>query len=66
MVFHGLPNQRMRLRAEAHRSLRRIWPTRDAVAWPPPLLLNRRDLSPLAVIVGEQGVFERAVTAKSR
>lgn len=61
MVFHGLPNQRMRLRADAHRHLRRIWATRDRdVAWPPKLLIRPRDLTPLAVVVGEQSSFERA------
>jgi len=60
MVFHGLPNQRMRLRADAHRALRRIWRTQNRVAWPSNLVIDRFDLSPLAMIVGEQSSFERS------
>ena len=65
MVFHGLPNQRMRLRHDAHRSLRRIWATRDRVSWPPKLIMHPHDLTPLAMVVGEQSSFERAVPARS-
>jgi hypothetical protein len=60
MVFHGLPNQRMRLRHDAHRSLCRIWPTSDSVEWPPKLMMRPHDLSPLALVVGEQSSFEPA------
>ena len=66
MVFHGLPNQRMRLQHEAQRSLRRIWTPRDRAAWPPRLIMRRHYLSPLALVVGEQCSFERAVPAQSR
>jgi hypothetical protein len=65
MVFHGLPNQRMRLRADAHRSLRRIWATLDRVVWPPKLVMHPHDLTPLAMVVGEQSSFERAAPARS-
>ncbi len=64
MVFHGLPNQRMRLRHDAQRSLRRIWPTRDRVVWPPRLVMRPRDLTPLALAIGEQSSFEQAVPAR--
>lgn len=64
MVFHGLPNQRMRLRHDAQRSLRRIWTTRDRVVWPPRLVMRPRDLTPLALAIGEQSSFERAVPAR--
>lgn len=65
MVFHGLLNQRMRLHHEAQRSLRRIWTPRDRSVWPPRLIMRPRDLSPLALVVGEQSSFERAVPARS-
>lgn len=64
MVFHGLPNQRMRLRHDAQRSLRRIWTTRDRVVWPPRLVMRPRDLTPLALVIREQSSFERAVPAR--
>lgn len=64
MVFHGLPNQRMRLRRDAQRSLRRIWTTRDRAMWPPRLVMRPPDLTPLALVVGEQCSFERAVPAR--
>lgn len=64
MVFHGLTNQRMRLRSDAHRSLRRIWAPRDRVVWPPKLIMRPHDLTPLALVVGEQCSFERAVPAR--
>lgn len=61
LVFHGLPNQRMRLRHQAQRSLRRIWAPRDRAAWPPRLIMQSHDLTPLALAIGEQSSFERAV-----
>ena len=61
LVCHDLPNQRMRLKGDAHRSLRRIWGTSERVAWPPRLIMHPHDLSPLAMVVGEQCSFERAV-----
>ena len=65
MIFHGLPNQRMRLRHDAQRSLRRIWTPRDRAVWPPRLIMRPRDLSPLALVVGEQCSFERAAAGHS-
>lgn len=65
IVCHGLPNQRMRLKKDAHRSLRRIWGPRDRADWPPKLRLRAHDLSPLAMVVGEQCSFERAVPRKA-
>jgi hypothetical protein len=64
MVFHGLRDQRMRLRYDAHRSLRRIWPTLDGVVWPPNLVMQPHDLTPLATVVGDQSSFEWAVLAR--
>jgi hypothetical protein len=64
MVFHGLPNQRMRLRRDAQRSLRRIWTPRERAVWPPRLVMRPRDLSPLALAIGEQSSFERAVAGR--
>ncbi len=61
LMCHDLPDQRIRLKRNAVRSLRRIWGTRDRVAWPPKLVMRPHDLSPLAMIVGEQCSFERAV-----
>jgi hypothetical protein len=66
MVFHGLPQQRMRLRNDAARSLRRIWAPRDRVVWPPKLVMRPHDLTPLAVIVGQQSSFERPGPAPRR
>jgi len=66
MVFHGLPNQRMRLRGTAVRSLRRIWTPSQHTTWPPGLLMRPHDLSPLALLIGEQSSFERAVHAARR
>jgi hypothetical protein len=64
MVFHGLPNQRMRLRDDAQRSLHRIWATGGRVVWPPKLVMRPHDLTPLALVVGEQCSFEWAVPAR--
>lgn len=61
VVCHELPNLRMRLKGHAHRSLRRIWATSERVAWPPRLIMQPHDLSPLAMVVGQQSSFERAV-----
>lgn len=61
LICHDLCDQRIRLRGSAVRSLRRIWGPRDAVAWPPKLIMTQHDLSPLAMVVGEQCSFERAV-----
>jgi hypothetical protein len=66
IVFHGHSDRLMRLRYDAHRSLTRIWPTQQTAAWPPRLLMTTRDLSPLAVIVGEQSVFEPFAAAAGR
>ena len=65
MVFHGLLNERMQLRGDAARSLRRIWVPRDRVVWPSKLVMRPHDLTPLAVAVGQQSSFERAVLAPS-
>jgi hypothetical protein len=65
IVCHDMPEQRMRLKKEARRSMRRIWGVQDRVAWPPRLRLQPRDLSPLAVIVCEQSSFERAVSRRA-
>jgi hypothetical protein len=62
IVCHNVPNQRIRLKGDAHRSLRRIWGPRDRVAWPPKLVMRPHDLSPLALIVTEECSFERAVS----
>ncbi len=61
IVCHDAPNQRIRLKGDAHRSLRRIWGPRDRVVWPPKLVMRPQDRSHLASIVPEQGSFERAV-----
>ncbi len=61
LVCHDLPNLRMRLKSDAHRSLRRIWGASERIAWPPRLIMQPYDLSPLATVVGEQCSFERAV-----
>ncbi len=66
IVFHGLPQQRMRLRHDAVRSLRRIWAPRDRVVWPPKLVMRPHDLTPLAMVVGQQSSFERAVPEPRR
>lgn len=65
VVAHDLLNQRMRLKQDAHRSLRRIWGPRERVAWPPKLCMRPHDLSPLAMVIGQQCSFERAVPRKS-
>jgi hypothetical protein len=65
VVCHDVPEQRMRLKRDARRSMRRIWGPQDRVAWPPRLRLQPRDLSPLAVIIGEQSSFERAAPRKA-
>jgi len=62
IVCHDVPYQRIRLKGDANRSLRRIWRTTDRVAWPPKLVMRPHDLSPLALIVSEQCSFERAVS----
>jgi hypothetical protein len=50
----------MKLKGDVRRAMRRIWGAQARVAWPPKLRLRRGDLSPLAIIVGEQSSFERA------
>jgi hypothetical protein len=55
-IWLGANSQR-----DAVRSLRRIWGTQDQVAWPPKLRMRPHDLTPLAMAVGEQSSFERAV-----
>lgn len=65
IICHDMPEQRMRLKQESRRSLRRIWGTQDRVAWPPKLRLRPRDLRPLAIIIGEQSSFERAAPRRA-
>ncbi len=65
VVCHDMPEQRMNLKGDARRSMRRIWGPQDRVTWPPKLRLRPRDLSPLAVIVGEQSSFERAAPRRA-
>jgi len=65
VVCHEVPEERMRLKGDARRSLRRIWGTRQRVSWPPGVRLRPRDLSPLAIIIGEQSSFERAAPRKA-
>jgi hypothetical protein len=64
MVYHGLPNQRMRLRGTAVRSLRRIWTPSQHAFWPPKYVMRPHDLSPLALLIGEHSSFERAVRGR--
>lgn len=66
VVFHGQPSQRMRLRGESHRALRRIWTPREHVQWPPPLLIPRRNLRGLATGGTQDAVLERAVGGRDR
>ena len=61
LVCHDLPEQRMCLKGDAHKYLRRIWGPSDRVAWPPKKLITEFDLSPLAIAIGEQCYFQRAV-----
>lgn len=56
-MYHGSPDWLLRLRYEAHRALKAIWPTQAEVAWPPPLLTNPRDLSPLAAVINDNSAF---------
>jgi hypothetical protein len=65
IVCHDIPSQRMRLKGDAQRSMRRIWGTHDRVAWPPRLRWRAQDFSPLAILVGEQSSFERAVPRRA-
>jgi len=65
LVCHDMPEQRMNLKRDARRSMRRVWGPQDRVVWPPKLRLGPRDLSPLAVIVGEQSSFERAAPRRA-
>ncbi len=65
LVNHDLPDQRLRLKQEVRRSLRRIWAPQERVSWPPKLRLRPRDLSPLAIIVGEQSSLERAAPRRA-
>ncbi len=64
MVLHGLHDQRMNLRRDAARALRRIWETSDRVDWPPKVLIGPRDLTPLVTTVSEQSSFERAAPSR--
>jgi hypothetical protein len=59
-VFHGLDDRRLRLHYDVHRSLRSICPAQPNVAWQPPLVMNPRDLSPLAILVEQSHTFTAA------
>jgi len=47
-VYHGERGRLIRLHYDPHRALKQIWPLQRQVAWPPPLLIRPRDMSPLA------------------
>ena len=66
LVFHGLPQQRMRLRGGALRMLRPIWQPRSGLRWPPPVVVRPHDLTPLAVLVAENSSFERAAPKRAK
>jgi hypothetical protein len=58
LIYHGSPDHGLRLRYDAHRSLRQIWPHQsDAVEWPPPLRMAPRDLTPLAEHINSNSVW---------
>lgn len=65
IICHDVPEQRIRLKRDARRSLRRIWGAQERVTWPPQLRLQLRDLSPLAIIISEQSSFERAAPRRA-
>lgn len=48
LIFHGSAEWQLQLQYDAHRALKTIWPTQEKVPWPPPLLVQARDLEPLA------------------
>lgn len=51
VMYYGSAERLLRLRYEAHRSLKQIWPVQPEVAWPPTLLMRPLDLTPLTDIV---------------
>jgi hypothetical protein len=59
-MYHGSDERLLRLRYDAHRSLRQIWPVQQGVVWPPPLLMEERDLTPLPHIINAKLQFRSA------
>jgi hypothetical protein len=58
LIYHGSPEHGLRLRFDAHRSLRQIWPRQvDVVEWPPLLRMSPRDLTPLAEEINNNSVW---------
>jgi hypothetical protein len=58
LIYHGRPDHRLRLRYDAYRALRQIWPSQpEAVSWPPPLRMTPRDLTPLAETINANSVW---------
>ena len=58
-MYHGSEEWLLRLRYDAHRALRQVWPTQPAVDWPPRLLMQPHDLTPLPRIINENSRFVR-------
>jgi len=59
LIHHGSPDWLLRLRYDAHRSLRQVWPTQPSVEWPPDLRMQPRDLTPLPQVINANSTFVR-------
>lgn len=56
-IYHGSTERQLRLRYDAHRSLKQIWPTHPQVDWPPALRMRPADLTPLAEVVNANSAW---------
>lgn len=57
VIYHGSSEWLLRLRYDAHRSLKQIWPIQREVEWPPALRMRPSDLTPLAGLINENSNF---------
>lgn len=57
VMHHGETGRLLCLTGRAHQQLSRIFPTVPGVRWPPQGVVSTRDLTPLAHMVNDEGVF---------
>lgn len=48
LMYHGSTEWLLRLKYRTHQALKSIWPAQNTVSWPPRLVMQPRDLEPLA------------------
>lgn len=57
LMYHGSDDYRLRLRFQAHQSLKQIWPTQESIEWPPRLLMRPADLTPLPKVINANSAW---------